>query len=143
MGEPRVRFDDLRSDPPRSFAMAGFERELLARRSEDVPSVIAGVEEETQKGRYAAGFISYEPAPANLDAFYADLCLAQTASYCASIETDDFAVLSASPELFFEIDGNRIATRPMKGTIARGRTLEEDEAAAERLAASRKDRAEN
>jgi para-aminobenzoate synthetase / 4-amino-4-deoxychorismate lyase len=226
MAEPRVRFDDLRADPPRSFGFAGFERELVAPRPEEVPGVIAAVEEEARKGRFAAGFVSYEaapgldralgvlepdtavplawfgvfrereevdrpapsehaasphswmpsesrerydasiaairrhieagdtyqvnytlrlraPAPADLDAFYTDLCLAQTASYCVSIRTDDLAVLSASPELFFEIDDDRITTRPMKGTIGRGRTLDEDDAAAARLAASRKDRAEN
>jgi para-aminobenzoate synthetase/4-amino-4-deoxychorismate lyase len=226
MAEPRVRFDDLRSDPPRSFTMTGFERALVAERPEDVPSVVESVEDEAHRGRYAAGFISYEaapgldrtlrvlrpdggvplawfgifservevepptppadpappqdwapsesrerydssiasirehieagdtyqvnytfrlraPAPGHLDAFYAGLCVAQTASYCASIRADRLAVLSASPELFFEIDADRITTRPMKGTIARGRTQDEDEDAAERLAASRKDRAEN
>ncbi|MDP9241605.1 MAG: aminodeoxychorismate synthase component I, partial [Actinomycetota bacterium] len=83
------------------------------------------------------------PAPMEVDAFYADLCLAQRAAYCASIRTDAFSVLSASPELFFRIDDGRISTRPMKGTAARGRTQAEDEAAAARLSASRKDRAEN
>ena len=226
MAEPSARFDDLRADPPISFAMAGFERELVTRRVEDVPNLIAAAEEEARNGRFAAGFISYEaapgfdpaltvrgpdeavplawfgvferridvdppaptdeaspqaewtpsesrdrydasiarihrhieagdtyqvnytlrlgaPAPGDADAFYSDLCLAQTASYCAAIRTDDIAVLSASPELFFEVGGDRITTRPMKGTIARGRTLDEDETAATRLASSRKDRAEN
>ncbi|MFL5767553.1 MAG: aminodeoxychorismate synthase component I [Actinomycetota bacterium] len=226
MAEPRVRFDDLRADPPRSFAMAGFEGELVARRVEEVPTVIAAAERAARNGRFAAGFVSYEAAPGldptlhvleptaavplawfgifrerldvdalanpetmaaptkwtpsesrerydssiasirrhieagdtyqvnytlrlrasapeDLEAFYADLCLAQTASYCVSIRAERFAVLSASPELFFEIDGGRITTRPMKGTIARGRTDDEDDAAAATLAASRKDRAEN
>jgi para-aminobenzoate synthetase/4-amino-4-deoxychorismate lyase len=52
-------------------------------------------------------------------------------------------VLSASPELFFRIDGTRITTRPMKGTAPRGRWLDEDEAIARALVASGKDRAEN
>jgi para-aminobenzoate synthetase/4-amino-4-deoxychorismate lyase len=39
-------------------------------------------------------------------------------------------VVSASPELFFRIDGERIRTRPMKGTAPRGRWLAEDEAVA-------------
>ena len=52
-------------------------------------------------------------------------------------------MLSASPELFFRIEGDRITTRPMKGTTPRGRWLEEDQANLERLIASAKERAEN
>ena len=52
-------------------------------------------------------------------------------------------MLSASPELFFELRDGAIVTRPMKGTAPRGRWPEEDRAAAERLLASAKDRAEN
>ena len=52
-------------------------------------------------------------------------------------------MLSASPELFFRLDGDRITTRPMKGTAPRGRWPEEDEENAVRLASSPKDRAEN
>jgi para-aminobenzoate synthetase/4-amino-4-deoxychorismate lyase len=51
--------------------------------------------------------------------------------------------LSASPELFFRVEEDRITTRPMKGTAVRGRWDEEDQAIANRLVASEKDRAEN
>lgn len=34
--------------------------------------------------------------------------------------------MSFSPELFFEIDGRHILTKPMKGTVKRGETLEKD-----------------
>lgn len=63
--------------------------------------------------------------------------------YHALIETDDWAVVSASPELFLDIAGRTITTRPMKGTVRRGRWLDEDREHAGRLAASDKDRAEN
>lgn len=76
-------------------------------------------------------------------AFYADLCAAQRAGQCAYINTGRFRILSASPELFLEVDNNRIITRPMKGTTPRGRTPAEDEAASGRLVASPKERAEN
>jgi para-aminobenzoate synthetase/4-amino-4-deoxychorismate lyase len=75
--------------------------------------------------------------------FYRDLCLAQRGGYGAYLDLGRFRVLSASPELFFRIDGDRITTRPMKGTAPRGRFLAEDEAAAARLLASGKERAEN
>src|SRR5208283_3908226 len=52
-------------------------------------------------------------------------------------------VCSASPELFFELKGEQIVSRPMKGTIARGRWYEEDLALARELSTSVKNRAEN
>ena len=76
-------------------------------------------------------------------AFYRDLCQAQQAGYCAFISTGPYRVLSASPELFFRIDGDEITTRPMKGTRRRGRWLEEDEDALRALIGSQKERAEN
>jgi para-aminobenzoate synthetase/4-amino-4-deoxychorismate lyase len=74
---------------------------------------------------------------------YRDLCLAQRGGYAAYLSAGRFRVLSASPELFFRIDGDRITTRPMKGTAPRGRWAEEDREHAARLASSPKDRAEN
>ena len=76
-------------------------------------------------------------------AWFRNLCRAQGAAYCAYFDLGRYKILSASPELFFELEGSRITTRPMKGTIGRGRWLAEDVQMAERLAASAKDRAEN
>ena len=53
------------------------------------------------------------------------------------------AVLSVSPELFFDWDGQHITTRPMKGTAPRGPDAVADAAAAEHLRSSAKERAEN
>ncbi|HEY8116480.1 MAG TPA: aminodeoxychorismate synthase component I [Actinomycetota bacterium] len=75
--------------------------------------------------------------------FYRDLCLAQRGGYAAFLDVGRFRVLSASPELFFRIDGQRITTKPMKGTAPRGRWPAEDEEIAARLVASSKERAEN
>ena len=74
---------------------------------------------------------------------YRDLALAQRGAFAAYLDLGRYRVLSASPELFFRIDGDRITTRPMKGTAPRGRWLAEDEEAAARLVGSAKDRAEN
>ncbi|MGL5009424.1 MAG: aminodeoxychorismate synthase component I [Paracoccaceae bacterium] len=53
-------------------------------------------------------------------------------------------VVSRSPELFFQIDGQgRIVTRPMKGTAPRDADPVRDAAIAAALQASEKDRAEN
>ncbi len=74
---------------------------------------------------------------------YRDLALGQRGGYAAYLNAGRYHVLSASPELFFRIDGDRIVTRPMKGTAPRGRWLEEDEEIHRRLLDSAKDRAEN
>ncbi|MDA0271044.1 MAG: aminodeoxychorismate synthase component I [Chloroflexi bacterium] len=52
-------------------------------------------------------------------------------------------VLSSSPERFLLADGERLETRPIKGTRPRGRDAERDAALADELRASRKDLAEH
>ena len=76
-------------------------------------------------------------------AWYRELCLAQEARYCVYLDLDRYQVLSISPELFFERRGDHVLTRPMKGTIRRGRWYEEDEELAQQLRRSTKDKAEN
>ncbi|HEY0673307.1 MAG TPA: aminodeoxychorismate synthase component I [Longimicrobiales bacterium] len=83
------------------------------------------------------------PFPDDPLATYESLRHAQGFGYHAYIETDDWCVLSLSPELFFESNGVRIHTRPMKGTRPRGRYREEDEALTDELRGSDKERAEN
>jgi para-aminobenzoate synthetase/4-amino-4-deoxychorismate lyase len=76
-------------------------------------------------------------------AWFARLCQAQRAAYCAYVNLGRFRVLCASPELFVERDGERLTTRPMKGTLRRGRWCDEDVVRARELATSTKNRAEN
>jgi para-aminobenzoate synthetase/4-amino-4-deoxychorismate lyase len=64
-------------------------------------------------------------------------------NHAAYIDTGRHVICSASPELFFQLDGNTILCRPMKGTIRRGRTTEEDQERSEWLRHSEKNRAEN
>ncbi len=67
----------------------------------------------------------------------------QAAAYSAYLDIGGHRILSFSPELFVERRGNKLITRPMKGTLTRGRWLEEDVQRAQQLRASPKDRAEN
>ena len=75
--------------------------------------------------------------------FFGRLVSRQPSPHAAFLDTADFALCSASPEMFFERDGEEIWSRPMKGTAPRGRWREEDEALARGLAVSEKERAEN
>ncbi|MEO3946622.1 aminodeoxychorismate synthase component I [Gorillibacterium sp. CAU 1737] len=77
------------------------------------------------------------------EAYYQRLSRAQKAGYGAYLRFGAFEVLSVSPELFFRVEEGRLTTRPMKGTIRRGRFLREDDQQRERLRVSGKDRAEN
>lgn len=67
-----------------------------------------------------------------------------SAPYAAYLRCGNFSVLSSSPERFLSVDTHRNAqTKPIKGTIARGATPEEDAAAAVWLRTDEKTRAEN
>ncbi|GGD22187.1 aminodeoxychorismate synthase component I [Pontibacillus salipaludis] len=67
----------------------------------------------------------------------------QRSSYSAYLHFDDYSILSASPELFFRKDGGLLTTKPMKGTVKRGKTTIEDEELRQHLSHSEKDRSEN
>lgn len=64
-------------------------------------------------------------------------------NHAAYVDTGRYVICSASPELFFQLDGNTITCQPMKGTVGRGRTTKEDRERSEWLQSSTKNRAEN
>jgi len=64
------------------------------------------------------------------------------APFAAYLHWDDLAVVSASPEWFYQTRGDLLVTRPIKGTRPRGASRESDVRLAAELAASPKDRAE-
>ncbi len=69
--------------------------------------------------------------------------LAGQAGYCVYVNTEDWAVCSASPELFFAYRDRVLKSRPMKGTAPRGLGYADDMRAGEALLKSQKNRAEN
>ena len=108
--------------------------------------VIADIKEYILRGEtYQVNYTFRMRAPFAGDAwaFFLELARAQQADYAAYIDTARYVICSASPELFFRLDGNRMMSRPMKGTAARGRTLSEDNDRARWLRHSEKNRAEN
>ena len=68
---------------------------------------------------------------------------AQGGAYSCLLDIGDAQILTASPELFFERRGDRIHSRPMKGTAPRGLYPAADAAVRHRLVHSEKERAEN
>ena len=90
----------------------------------------------------------FEGGPAAVEPFFDALRRSQPDGYGLMLDARAASrspgiVLSVSPELFFDWDGEVITTRPMKGTAARGADPVADQAAAEHLRASPKERAEN
>jgi para-aminobenzoate synthetase component I len=79
------------------------------------------------------------------DAFglYARLREASPAPFMALVRLDGAEIVSASPERFLSVRGERIETRPIKGTRPRGRDPRDDQLLADALMSSEKDRAEN
>ena len=76
-------------------------------------------------------------------ALYAAIRPRAAAGHGAVVWTGTDWLLSFSPELFFAVEGGRIAARPMKGTATRDPDPARDRAAAEALATDPKQRAEN
>ncbi|WP_372781249.1 aminodeoxychorismate synthase component I [Phenylobacterium sp.] len=76
-------------------------------------------------------------------ALYAALRARQPVAHGGVVAMGDRTLLSVSPELFVEVRGDRATARPMKGTAARESGAQADAAAARRLPADPKQRAEN
>ena len=76
------------------------------------------------------------------EALFAELAAARQGD-AAFMDLGRFAICSASPELFFRLDGESLLAKPMKGTAKRGLTLARDEAQRAALVRSPKNRAEN
>jgi para-aminobenzoate synthetase/4-amino-4-deoxychorismate lyase len=74
--------------------------------------------------------------------FFLQLARKQS-NYAAYLDLDRWVICSASPELFFQQQGDTVISKPMKGTAPRGRTLAEDRAQMDWLHHSEKNRAEN
>ncbi len=80
----------------------------------------------------------------SLPQLYATLKERQPVPHGAFVDLGATKLLSRSPELFFSLSSDGVLrTRPMKGTIRRGDTPQEDVQLKAQLAQSEKDRAEN
>jgi para-aminobenzoate synthetase/4-amino-4-deoxychorismate lyase len=71
------------------------------------------------------------------------LMRAQPGAMGAYVDMGAYVICSASPELFFSLDGDALVSKPMKGTAARGLTLAEDREQMRWLEGSAKNLAEN
>jgi anthranilate synthase component 1 len=63
--------------------------------------------------------------------------------YLFFVRTPHYEVVGASPELLLQVQGDKITTHPIAGTLPRGKDEREDQLLAERLARDPKERAEH
>ena len=64
------------------------------------------------------------------------------APFASYLDFCEGQIVSSSPERFIQVKGRDIETRPIKGTMPRGKTPEEDAANKKQLENSEKDKAE-
>ncbi len=77
------------------------------------------------------------------EVLFAHVMQRQPVEFGAMLNVHDRVILSASPELFFQLSGRELRVRPMKGTSRRGVDSAEDDRLAAALASDEKNRAEN
>jgi len=134
---------EIEEAPTSSFKMGVLEPSVS---KENFVSAIGEIKERISEGAtYQVNYTYRLNAKFSGDAwsFFHELVKGQKADCAAFVDTGDFAICSASPELFFSLKGREILARPMKGTARRGSTFAEDWQQAEALRNSEKDRAEN
>ena len=74
---------------------------------------------------------------------YRHLRTVNPSPYLFYIDCEDFSIVGASPELLVKEEAGRIVTHPIAGTVKRDMDPEKDEALADELRSSLKDRAEH
>lgn len=75
-------------------------------------------------------------------AFFERVHRLNPAPFSAFIQCEEFAIVSSSPERFLTRRGTKLETRPIKGTMPRGKTDQEDMENRHELLTSEKERAE-
>lgn len=115
---------------------------------EEIMTKVQQIQDEIRQGNtYQVNYTTRLTAKSDESSYavYCKLTEEMNGRYTMYIEDDDYSIISISPELFFQYDcrTNEITTQPMKGTLPRGNSVEEDDDNYELLSHSKKDQAEN
>jgi para-aminobenzoate synthetase/4-amino-4-deoxychorismate lyase len=134
------------ADPSPSGPAHGVESLSLAISRQDFQQKIRTIHGYIESGdTYQVNLTDQVRAPYQGSALelFSHMIEAQPVAFGALFRLGDRFILSASPELFFRVQGRHIIVRPIKGTATRGRDTAEDAARMEALANDEKNRAEN
>jgi para-aminobenzoate synthetase/4-amino-4-deoxychorismate lyase len=138
------RATDLHESAARREAIAA--RSALEISKESYVATIARIKEHLAAGNtYQVNFadrLAFN-SPLSPAQVYSALSAQQRVAYGAFLNIEDRPIISLSPELFFKTRGDRIVTRPMKGTMPRGLDRADDERMANLLRNDEKNRSEH
>jgi para-aminobenzoate synthetase component 1 len=134
-GQPSPETDEKISFRPE---MAGADYEAMVRQAQEY--IASGDIYQVNLAHRFSGPWSRSPAQAL--GFYARLRRCSPAPYGALLCGESHVIASSSPELFLQMEGREIVTRPIKGTRARASDPAADAVAEQELGASPKERAE-
>lgn len=110
---------------------------------QDVQAIKNHIEEgDIYEMNYCMAF-SFEEKNWNPIAGFLELMKVSPMPFSALFKAQNTFLISASPERFLKKKNNRLMAQPIKGTVKRGKDLEEDEALRRQLLNSEKERAEN
>jgi para-aminobenzoate synthetase/4-amino-4-deoxychorismate lyase len=143
MGVFKESSSALRESHPAQYQVSGWLPQISG---EQYRRAVHAIRDYIEAGdAYQVNFTFLLRGSVSGDTFSCFRALAQSErpAYAAYLDIGSHRILSFSPEMFVERRGDRLITRPMKGTMSRGRWPEEDVARAAELKASAKDRAEN
>ena len=113
---------------------------------EEYSNAIKTIKNEIAKGNTYEVNYTYDfeiPFKGNDFELFQSLLAKQKTPYNFYLKNEYDTVLSFSPELFFSLKDSHILTKPMKGTIKRGKNRDEDEQLIKFLQNDEKNRAEN
>lgn len=147
----RAALDHEYATDPQENESASLSEPVAASAALEIPkeayvAAIARIKEHLAAGdTYQVNFtdrLAFNSPLSPADVFSA-LSARQRVAYSAFLNIERGPVISLSPELFFKTEGDRIITRPMKGTIPRGLDRADDARIATLLRNDEKNRAEH
>lgn len=115
-------------------------------RRDEFESAVERVKEYIRAGDIIQGVLSQRfshPFPRSAIHLYRALRTVNPSPYMFLFETDEFALVGASPEVHVRLTGDRVEIKPIAGTRPRGRNADEDRAMEAELLADEKERAEH
>ena len=128
------RHDKTGSDPKSNFTKPAYE--AAVRRAKEY--IAAGdIIQVVPSQRFSRSV--------SVDSFdvYRALRMVNPSPYMYYLKFDSFDIVGASPEMMVRVEDGLVQTRPIAGTLPRGKTAEEDRALEQELLADPKERAEH
>ncbi len=139
----RITSSGINFDAPEKYKIKNFKLNTSKNEfTNSIRKIKSYIEEgDTYQVNYTVkGKFDFEGSYSGL---FSNLVFNQSAQYIAVINNNGKIIISLSPELFFQVKGRKITSKPMKGTARRGISHSNDAFIKYELERSEKNRAEN